>query len=106
MYSAADVFVLPTIQDNLPNTLIESIACGTPCVAYDVGGVSDIIEHRKNGYLVNSQDVNDLAQGIKWVLEDEKRYKELSGFCRKTTIKKFDINKVAQQYIALYNALV
>jgi glycosyltransferase involved in cell wall biosynthesis len=50
IYSSADVFVAPSIQDNLPNTVMESLACGTPCVAFNIGGMPEMIEHQKNGY--------------------------------------------------------
>ncbi|PJF21041.1 MAG: glycosyl transferase, partial [Phototrophicales bacterium] len=69
LYSACDVFVLPSMQDNLPNTLLESLACGTPCVAFDTGGIPDLIQHQTNGYLAKLRDVQDLAQGIQWTLE-------------------------------------
>jgi glycosyltransferase involved in cell wall biosynthesis len=64
IYSAADVFVAPSLQDNLPNTVMESLACGTPVVAFDIGGMPDMIEHQKNGYLAKPYDVTDLAHGI------------------------------------------
>jgi glycosyltransferase involved in cell wall biosynthesis len=67
-YSACDVFVLPSHQDNLPNTVMESLACGTPCVAYDVGGVSDMVEHGRNGLLVPPLDIDSLAQHIQQML--------------------------------------
>ncbi len=70
VYSAADVFVLPSTQDNLPNTVLEAIACGTPCVAFNIGGMPDMIEHQKNGYLAQPDKIEDLAQGIAWVLEN------------------------------------
>jgi glycosyltransferase involved in cell wall biosynthesis len=50
LYSAADVFVAPSIQDNLPNVVMEALACGTPTVAFDLGGMPDLIDHRQNGY--------------------------------------------------------
>ncbi len=77
-YSAADIFVAPSRQDNLPNTVMEAMACGTPCVAFDIGGMADMIEHKKNGYLARPFDVHDLAYGISWVLEDEERRRALA----------------------------
>ena len=68
LYSAADVFVLPSRQDNLPNTGVEALACGTPVVAFDVGGMSDIVEHERTGYLAEPFDPRSLARGILWVL--------------------------------------
>ncbi len=70
--------VVPSLQDNLPNTVMESLAYGTPCVAFDIGGMSDMIEHKKNGYLAQAFEIQDLAKGIAWILEDQERYQKLS----------------------------
>lgn len=67
-YSACDVFVAPSRQENLANTLAESMACGLPCVAFDIGGMPDLITHQQNGYLATPFDSNDLADGIGWCL--------------------------------------
>ena len=67
-YSAADVFVAPSLQENLPNTIMEALACGIPCVAFNIGGILDLIEHQQNGYLAEPYVPEDLAQGISWSL--------------------------------------
>ena len=69
LYSAADVFVAPSIQDNLPNTVMEAAACGTPTVAFDVGGLPDLVEHGRTGYLARPFETDDLAKGIALLLE-------------------------------------
>src|SRR5690606_32116939 len=51
LYSCADVFVAPSVQDNLPNTVMEALCCGVPCVAFSIGGMPDMISHQQNGYL-------------------------------------------------------
>ena len=102
VYSAADVMIVPSIQDNLPNTIMESIACGTPVVAFNIGGIHDMIEHQKNGYLAKPFDTGDLAYGIKWVLEDDIRRKQLSRNAREKVVQEFDIVKVAKKYEDLY----
>lgn len=68
LYAASDVFALPTERDNLPNVIKEAMVCGTPCVAFDVGGIPDMISHKVDGYLVQPFDVADFAEGIDWVL--------------------------------------
>lgn len=72
IYNSADLFVAPSLQDNLPNTVLESLHCGTPVVAFDIGGMPDMIKHKENGYLVDYKDINDLAYGIKWTLNNLK----------------------------------
>ena len=102
IYSAADAMIVPSMQDNLPNTVMESLACGTPVVAFNIGGIPDMIDHQKNGYLAKSFETEDLAYGIKWVLEDANRREKLSENAREKVVKEFDIVKVAKRYTDLY----
>jgi glycosyltransferase involved in cell wall biosynthesis len=106
LYAAADVFVLPSRQENLPNTIMESLACGTPCVAFHVGGISDMIEHQRNGYLARPYEIEDLAYGIEWVLADEKRWQALSQQARQKAEEEFDIERVVRRYVDLYQEIV
>ena len=71
LYNAADVFIAPSLADNLPYTIFESLACGTPVVAFDTGGISDLIQHKVNGYLARSKDSEDLSRGIDYCLNHE-----------------------------------
>jgi glycosyltransferase involved in cell wall biosynthesis len=103
LYSAADVFVAPSTQDNLPNTVVESLACGTPCVGFDVGGMSDLIDHQACGYLARPLDPGDLALGIEWVLGDERRHAALGLHAREKALSAFDATQVAGRYGALFS---
>ncbi|MFB1489908.1 MAG: glycosyltransferase family 4 protein [Thiocapsa sp. C3-sup] len=105
-YSAADVFVVPSRQDNLPNTVIESLACGTPVVGFDIGGLPDMIDHRRNGWLAPPFDIDSLANGIAWVLGDEARCGHLGTAARETAETRFSEAVVAKQYVALYAELL
>jgi glycosyltransferase involved in cell wall biosynthesis len=105
VYAAADVFVAPSIEDNLPNTVMESLACGTPCVSFHIGGMSDLIEHQQNGYLAKPFDINDLAYGISWVLTDEERYQGLRDRARKKVEIEFSSELQAHRYTSLYQEL-
>jgi len=102
LYSAADVMIVPSMQDNLPNTVVESLACGTPVIAFEIGGLPDMVSHKENGYLAKSFDTADLANGIEWVLEDRERWEKLSKNAREKAVKEFDIAKVAERYSDLY----
>ncbi|MEA3436304.1 MAG: glycosyltransferase family 4 protein [Thermodesulfobacteriota bacterium] len=106
LYAAVDVIVTPSRQDNLPNTVVESLACGTPAVAFDIGGMPDMIEHKINGYLAKPFDTSDLAAGIDWVLSDDKRHKDLCIKAREKAMACFDIEKIAKQYAELYESII
>jgi len=99
-YCACDVFVAPSIEENLANTVIESLACGTPVVAFDVGGMPDMVDHGKNGYLAHARDSFDLMNGISWVLDSGAN--SLRKHARKKAELNFDSAKTAQQYVDLF----
>ena len=106
VYAAVDVFVAPSIQDNLPNTVVEAIACGTPCVAFQIGGIPEIIEHHSNGYLAQPFEIEDLAQGITWVLENQERHQQLSQQARAKAEREFSQELQARRYAALYTEIL
>ena len=105
LYSAADVMVVPSLQENLSNSIMESLACGTPVVAFDIGGNSDMIDHKKNGYLSTPLDTASLKFGIEWVLNTS-NYSELCENAREKVIQKFDNNVVSKKYIQLYEEIL
>ncbi len=106
LYSAADVFVAPSRQDNFPNTVLEALACGVPCVAFDIGGMPDLIAHQQTGYLARPFDEADLARGIAWVLEDESRRRALAEAARRKVEREYDLTSVARRYEALYHEVL
>ena len=105
-YSAADVFVAPSVQDNFPNTVLESLACGTPCVAFNIGGMADMIDHKQNGYLARSFNTHDLANGITWVIENNNRHESLSRAARAKVENEFSLETIANKYLELYEEIV
>ena len=70
IYNSADAFVLPSLEDNLPTTIMESMASGVPSIACRAGGTPEMIDHQQNGYVANYRDTEDLASGINWVIEE------------------------------------
>ena len=102
LYHAADVFVLPSLSENLPNTIMEALACGVPCVGFKVGGIPEMIDHKKNGYVANYRDAKDLASGIRWVL-DEANGEELTKNALHKVHANYSQTAVAMQYIEVYN---
>jgi len=105
LYSAADVMIAPSIQENLSNAIIESLACGTPVVAFDIGGNSDMIDHKINGYLAKPYDHQDLAAGINWILNNPDRH-GISNNARQKVLSTFDRKVVTPQYISLYKKIL
>lgn len=102
-YSAADIFIFPTRADNLPLVLQESMACGTPMVSFDVGGVSDLVRPGVTGYLAQTEDVDDLARGMLTLIEDDRLRETMSQKCRAIALEEYSIELQARRYVQLYS---
>jgi glycosyltransferase involved in cell wall biosynthesis len=102
LYAAADVFVIPSRQDNLPNTGLEAHACGTPVVAFATGGLVDIVDHQITGALAQPFDPHSLAAAIRWVLEDPQRRRQLGAAARQRAERLWDPARVAGLYAEVY----
>lgn len=100
-YRAADVLMMPTLMDNLPNTIVEAMACGTPCVAHEIGGIPQMIDSGKDGFLVRFKDTEDLALRMEETLSSP-RYAEMSAAARRKAAETYAEDRVAEQYIRLY----
>jgi glycosyltransferase involved in cell wall biosynthesis len=106
LYSAADVVVAPSMQENLSNTVMESLSCGTPVVAFNIGGMPDMIDHQINGYLATPFEPKDLADGMMWVLENASRRNMLSQRARETVLERYALHAVVLRYSELYQSLL
>lgn len=106
IYTAADLFVSPSKQENLSNMIMESLAYGTPVVAFNIGGNGDMITHKNNGYLAKSYEDESMAEGIDWIFEEEERHKQLSSNARQSVLLKFDNKIIIPQYIELYTGIL
>jgi glycosyltransferase involved in cell wall biosynthesis len=105
IYSLADVFVSPSVQDNLPNMIMEAMACGTPVAAFNTGGIPDLIDHQQNGYLAEFESAVDLAKGIHQLLYST-TVQGFSAAARNKVLRDFNNDKVAGQYIQLYQSVL
>jgi len=105
LYNAADVIIVPSLEENLSNVIMEGLACATPVVCFDIGGNSDLIEHKKTGYLAEKLNSDDLARGIDWVLKND-NYNKISTNSRQKVLNEFESSLVAKKYIALYKDLL
>ena len=102
VYNAVDVFVLPSLSENLPNTIMEAMACGVPCVGFKVGGIPEEIDHKKNGYVAEYRNADDLAHGISWIL-NEADYSALSENAIHKVAHSYSQQSVAMKYLDVYH---
>jgi glycosyltransferase involved in cell wall biosynthesis len=105
LLSAADLYIYPTRADNLPLVLIESIACGTPCITFNIGGCSDIIRDDVCGYLVEPFDTEKFANKTIEVLNNKEKLASLSQTSRKFAQQHFDIADMAKRYYDLFSSI-
>lgn len=104
MYQAVDVYVTPSLEENLPNTIMEAMSCGTPCVGFNVGGIPEMI-NATCGYVARYKDASDMAFGINYVL-DAKRYAAMSQTARAKVETEYSEKAVSVRYAGLYNRLL
>ena len=102
IYNAVDLLAIPSLEDNLPNTVMEAMACGTPCVGFNTGGIPEMIDHLHNGYVAQYQSSADFANGIYWTLQ-ESEYQTLSDEAARKVANKYSERTVARKYIDVYN---
>lgn len=102
IYNAVDLFVTPSLQENLPNTIVEAMSCGIPCVGFNIGGIPQMIDHLHNGYVAQYKSSEDLANGICWSL-NEGDYASLSEEARRKAVDTYSEQTVAMKYIKIYN---
>ena len=100
LYNAVDIYVTPSLQDNLPNTIMEALACGIPCVGFRVGGIPEMIDHQENGYVAQYKDAEDFANGILWTLSAD--HETLSRQARNKVMVTYSENAVARKYMDVY----
>ena len=104
LYNAVDMFITSSLEENLPNTIMESMACGTPCVGFEIGGIPEMIDHKINGYIASYKDASDLANGIQWVLEQDQL--ALSDACVKKVQENYTEEVIVMKYLSLYQNIL
>jgi glycosyltransferase involved in cell wall biosynthesis len=105
-YRAADVVLLPTLADNLPNVVIESMACAIPCVAFATGGVPDAVRHLETGYLVRPGDAFGLARGLRTLLRDSGLRVRLGAAAREAAAAEYSLARQSERYLSVYESLL
>lgn len=106
IYGACDVFVIPSLEENLPNTIMESLSSGTPAVGFQIGGIPEMIEDGVSGKVTPPKDSRQMAADIAWVLEDENRRAQLSKNARDKVLRDYAEPVVAQRYLRLYQRML
>ncbi len=105
LYNAVDLFVTPSLQDNLPNTIVEAMSCGVPCVGFNVGGIPEMITHKQDGYVADYCDSIDFAQGISWCL-NESRHPSLCKAARDNALATYSESVATYNYLQVYRSLL
>ena len=105
-YAAADVMVVPSIQEAFGQTASEAQACGTPVVAFNTGGLRDIVHHQKTGWLATAFDTESLGFGMEWILKDTNRLKVLRECARKTALAQFSQNIISKEHLTIYDKVI
>ncbi len=105
VYSAVDMFVMPSLQDNFPNTVLESMACGTPVIGFNIGGVVDVIKPRETGLLAQTRNAEELAEQIKWMIYHSKERKQMGLNARKVIEQEYTLEIQAKHYLRLYESI-
>lgn len=104
IYNAVDIFVTPSLEENLPNMIMEAMACGVPCVGFNIGGIPEMIDHLHNGYLAQYKSSEDFANGIQWILT-EPEYDELSEQACRKAVANYSESTIAKKYTDIYNKI-
>ena len=105
VYNAADMFVIPSLEDNLPNTVMESLSCGTPVVGFNTGGVPEMVDHMKNGFIAEQRNSIQLSEGVNWILNSAD-YKVISEAARAKVLNNYSRAVVTKKYGDLFNCLL
>ena len=104
IYNAVDLFVTSSLEENLPNTIMEAMSCGIPCVGFNVGGIPEMIDHLHNGYVAQYKSAEDFANGIYWILT-EPEYTTLSEQACRKAVSNYSESAIAKRYIDVYNKI-
>jgi glycosyltransferase involved in cell wall biosynthesis len=105
-YSACDIFINPSLADNLPNTIVEAMACGVPVVAFASGGIPEMMIHQESGYLAPPTSVEGLAAGIQFILSSPERYQKIQQAAVEFIRKNYNYSTVAKRYLSVYQEIM
>jgi glycosyltransferase involved in cell wall biosynthesis len=105
-YACSDLLLFPSMADNCPLVLLESMACGTPAVAFDSGGIGEIIDHQSDGWLARRGNAEELVNGIDAAMDDEQLRFAWSCKAREKVLKRYDETSFLEAHLSLYESLL
>jgi glycosyltransferase involved in cell wall biosynthesis len=105
-YAAADVFLFPTLADNLPLSVLETMAAGTPTIGFRTGGVPDMLEHEVNAWLTEPKDVQGLVQGLQVSFDHSEVLRRWAEVGRKRAEKLFSRQAFIDSHLGLYREIL
>jgi glycosyltransferase involved in cell wall biosynthesis/peptidoglycan/xylan/chitin deacetylase (PgdA/CDA1 family) len=103
-YSAADLFLYPSLADNCPLVVLESLSCGTPVISFDTGGIPELVKHKETGYLADYNDLDGLVKGVEYFLNDPMQFKQAGINARRSVLEKFTLEKMIKGYLDVYES--
>jgi glycosyltransferase involved in cell wall biosynthesis len=104
-YAAADAFLIPSLEDNLPYTVMESLSCGTPVIAFTTGGIPDMVRHQYSGFLATYRSSESFTDGMEWIIKHPEKDK-LNHQARQTIMDRFSEEVIARKHIEVYRQLL
>jgi glycosyltransferase involved in cell wall biosynthesis len=105
-YTAADVFVGPSLSESFGQVFVEAMACGVPCVGFNTTAVPEVVRHMETGYLAEHKDSIDLARGIQRCLSDEALRRQMSRRCREIAEREYTLEREVQCYVEVYRSAI
>ena len=105
-YQAADIYIHAAKADNFPNTVLEALACGTPVIATDVGGIPEQIDDGKTGFLVPPGNPKEMAAAMQKILQDTSLHHQMSLQAAETARRRFDVNQMVAEYLKWYREIL
>lgn len=103
-YSAADLFIYPSLADNCPLVVLESLSCGTPVITFNTGGIPELVGHEETGYIAEYNNITDLTKGLEYYMKNPRLLKKMGKNARESILKRFTLREMIKKYLQLYEA--
>jgi glycosyltransferase involved in cell wall biosynthesis len=105
-FAASDLLIFPSVADNCPLVVLEAMACGTPVIAFNTGGVPELVDHMKTGYVAKYKNSADLANGVELFLRDDSLRAKAGILARQRVEDKFTLDQQVDNYLKFYSQML